>query len=351
MFNRKYHTPGTAPATLVSRLPADTAPPRITLIEYTAASYEEKQVERFEELRQCRGNGKVSWINIDGLGDVELLRQLGEHFGLHPLALEDVLNTGQRPKIEEYPDHFFIVAQMIYSESGREVSAEQVSIFLTPDAVITIQEEGLHDLFEPIRQRLRLGGGFARKLKHDYLCYALLDAIVDHFFPVLEQIGDVIEEMEEELVGAPDRSYVGRLHTLKRSLLYMRRLAWPQREVLATLHRDETGTIEPAVKPFLRDCYDHTVQIMDMVESFRDLTTGMMDTYLSTLGFRTNEIMRVLTIVSVTFIPITFIAGFYGMNFENLPGASAPWGAVICLLAMIGIAVTMVAFFKKKQWM
>jgi magnesium transporter len=343
-----YHAPGTPPATL--KAPLGAQPPVITLMEYDGATLEERQVGSIEETFPCRDNSKVSWINIDGLADVELFRALGLHFGLHPLALEDVLHVPQRPKIEEYADHFFIVAQMVYCDEG-EVEFEQVSIFLGRNFLITIQEEALRDVFDPVRARLRVGRGFIRTMRHDYLAYALLDAVVDHFFPVLEVLGERVENLEDRVIEHPTRESVVEIHDLKRQLLRLRRSAWPQREVVNALSRDESGLIHQETKAFLRDCYDHTIQIMDLIETYRDLTSGMMDLYLSSLGIRTNDIMRVLTVVTTIFIPLTFIVGVYGMNFENMPELKSRYGYFFVLGGMAAVAIGMLLFFKRKRWL
>jgi magnesium transporter len=343
-----YHAPGTPPATLIA--PPGARQPVITLMEFDGETLEEGRVASIEETFACRDNSKLSWINIDGLADVELFRALGRHFGLHPLALEDVLHVPQRPKFEEYSDHFFIVAQMVYCDAG-DVEFEQVSIFLGRNFLITIQEEALRDVFEPVRTRLRLGRGFIRTMRHDYLAYALLDAIVDHFFPVLEVLGERVENLEDRVIEHPTRESVVEIHDLKRQLLRLRRSAWPQREVVNALSRDESGLVRQETKAFLRDCYDHTVQIMDLIESYRDVTTGMMDLYLSSLGIRTNEIMRVLTVVTTIFIPLTFIVGVYGMNFENMPELKTRHGYFIVLAGMAAVAIGMLLFFKRKRWL
>lgn len=348
MFTSRYHQPGAAPATLT---PRGDQPPVVTLIEYDAHSFEERKVEQIEEVFERRPRGKVKWINIDGLGDMELLRKLAAHFGLHPLALEDVLHTGQRPKIEEYDAHIFMVTQMASSDGPLAVQFEQVSVFFGKDFLITIQEEPLHDVFDPVRARLRSGRGFGRQRGHDYLAYALLDAVVDQFFPVLEPLGEAVEELEEELLERPSKECVRSLHELKRALLLLRRNSWPLRELVSALSRNESGLITKETKIFLRDCYDHSIQIMDMIESYRDLSTSMMDIYLSSLGMRTNEVMRVLTVVSTIFIPLTFIAGVYGMNFEHMPELKSPYGYGICLAIMAMLALGMLAIFRRKKWL
>lgn len=354
MIRINYHPPGTAPATLTPREGSKTS--RITLIQYDQESILEADFDSLEELLAKFDPKKVNWIDIDGLNDITLMRKLGERFNIHPLALEDVLNTTQRPKVEHFTDHFFIVSEMIYFGDADELSIEQLSMFLGDSFLITLQEECGHDVFETVRARLRSGRGFARKMKADYLAYALLDATVDHIFPVLEVVGDSIEDVEEELLDKPTRASLRKLYESKRVLLQLRRAAWPQREIFNTLMRDETGLIGRETQIFLRDCYDHTTQIIDMIESYRDLTAGLMDLYLSSLGFRTNEIMRVLTIVSVIFIPLTFLAGVYGMNFDtemkwNMPELHWPFGYAYFWFICMAIVGGMLVFFKRKKWL
>jgi magnesium transporter len=354
MIRLKYHLPGTPPATLVSHAP-EAGPSVITLIQYDSEKIFESQFETFEDLMEQFDPSMTNWINVDGLNDVELLRKLGERFNIHPLALEDVLNTTQRPKVENFEDHFFIVSEMIYQE-GERITLEQLSIFLGTSFVLTIQEESEHDVFEQVRSRLRAGRGYARKMKADYLAYALLDATVDQFYPLLESLGDSIESIEEELLRKPSRETLRRLYEQKRLLLQLRRTAWPQREIFNALIRDDSGLILKETQVFLRDCYDHTSQVIDILENLRDLSTGLMDVYLSSLGFRTNEIMRVLTVISSIFIPLTFLAGVYGMNFNteypwNMPELNWPFGYVLCLALMASIGAGMVIFFKRKKWL
>ncbi|MDB6129802.1 MAG: magnesium and cobalt transport protein CorA [Verrucomicrobiales bacterium] len=356
MLKFKYHQPGTAPATLVVPEGARSVTPVITLIEYDAETLTERKISGLEELSDCVQNQKVSWINVDGLGDLDLLRALGKKFGLHPLALEDVLNTGQRPKFEPYDNHFFIVAQMIYRDATGRLANEQVSIFLGKNFVISIQEEAEKDVFDPVRIRIRNGKGLIRTGKGDYLVYALLDAVIDHFYPVLEEIGEAIDQMESRIFENPTKTAFRDLHDYKRSLLQLRRMAWPEREVVNSLLHDESGMITKQTKVFLRDAYDHTVQIMDLIETYRDITSGLVEMYLSTVSMRTNEIMRVLTVISAIFIPLTFIAGVYGMNFHteagrwNMPELLHPYGYVICVGAMLLIAVGELIFFRRKGW-
>lgn len=355
MIRINYKPAGTPPATLLPR-EGSRARAKISLIQYDQESILEAEFDSFAELVAKLDPAKVNWINIDGLGDIDLLRQLGDHFQIHPLALEDVLNTAQRPKIERFATHFFIVSEMIYFDQADELSFEQVSLFLGDHYVITLQEEQGHDVFDHVRERLRSGRGYSRKMKADYLAYALLDATVDQIFPVLESVGDSIEEVEEELLERPTRGPLKKLYEAKRLLLHLRRAAWPHREIFNTLIRDDTGLVGRETQIFLRDCYDHTTQIIDIIESYRDLNAGLMDLYLSSLGFRTNEIMRVLTVVSVMFIPLTFLAGVYGMNFNtaekwNMPELNWPFGYVAFWSLSLLIVGTMALVFKRKKWL
>jgi magnesium transporter len=357
MIRIKYHAPGTPPATLEKPDGDGGRPSEISLIQYDEESIFEGRFDTFEELMARYDPAKINWINIDGLGSADLLRKLSERFSIHPLALEDVLNTTQRPKVERYAEQYFIISEMIYPEKDRRIAVEQLSMFLGEAYVITLQEECGHDVFEAVRARLRSGRGYARKMKADYLAYALLDATVDQFFPILETVGDSIEDIEEELLRKPTKETLKKLYEGKRLLMQLRRAAWPQREIFSTLMRDDTGIVSPETQVFLRDCYDHTTQIIDILESFRDLAAGLMDVYLSSLGFRTNEIMRILTVFSVFFMPLTFIAGVYGMNFDpdvspfNMPELKWYYGYPLCLLAMVLVATGMLIFFKRKHWL
>jgi len=357
MNKLRYSKPGTAPATLVAPLDQEGRKPEISLIEYDAHTIQERKVERIEETFSCPQNGKVGWINISGLGDVEILRQVGLNFRIHPLALEDMLNTGQRPKVEEYENQLFIVLQMGYSTNDEDIVFEQVSMVLGKQFVITVQEEAGHDVFGPVRLRLQQGGGNVRYMKADYLAYTLVDAVVDHYFPLVESLGDSMEEFQERVLNDPTRERLRQLHDFRRAIAELRRAVWPQREVLAHLTRDETGLIEGQTKFFFRDCYDHTMIVLDLLETYRDATRNLMDLYLSSLSMRTNEIIRVLTVISSIFIPLTFIAGLYGMNFDrstsglNMPELGWRFGYLYAIGLMLAVAVGMILFFKRKKWL
>jgi len=353
MFKTRYALPGTAPATLDGLAAGEGVAPEIRVVEYGVDSYDTRMVQTVAELPPAGLNdGKVRWIEFNGLGDIEALRALGEKYGLHPLALEDVLHTGQRPKAEGYEGQLFIVAQMIYRDTEDDrLTGEQVSLFLLPGLLITVQEDPKCDVFDPIRERARVGRGYIRKLGADYLAYALLDAIIDHGFPILECIGEGLEELEDELLAKPDKACVATLHDYRRTLVHLRRSIWPQRDLVNNLLHDDSGLIGGETKVFLRDAYDHAVRVMDLVESYRDLTASLLELYLSAVSQRTNEIMRVLTVLSGIFIPLTFIAGVYGMNFDNMPELRQPAGYFLCLAFMLCVAAGELWFFKRKGWL
>ncbi len=362
MFTKRHGPPGSSPATLTPHLvDGQTRKPVISLIEYDKDHLVEREDIGISDLAANFDPSRVSWINIDGLGDVEALRYLGTRFNLHPLALEDVLNTGQRPKIEVTSDYVFICAQMVYRDDDRVICGEQVSLFLGRSFVITVQEEGRYDVFDPVRERIRSGRGFMRKSKADYLCYALLDSIIDHYYPVLEGLGEAIEELEDKLLEKPSREMVFNLHEHRRSLTQLRRYVWPLRDVINSALHDSSGYISSPTKVFLRDCYDHTVQLMDLVESHKELTAALMELYHSSVGLRTNEIMRVLTVITSIFIPLTFIVGVYGMNFANeadgrslplnMPELYSPYGYVGVMGLMLLIAIVQLVLFRKMKWL
>jgi magnesium transporter len=346
----RYHSPGTAPATLVPPPEQAGCMPTLRLISYDAHSFQEREIGTIDELLDSVEGSKVNWINVDGLGDVATLRKLGEYFRIHPLALEDVFNTGQRPHIDEYEDQLFMVLQMVYQEEQGELVFEQMSVFLGEKYVITIQEDP-GDMFDPIRKRLREGRGNARFMRSDYLAYTLIDTAVDQYFPLSEALGDSVECMEEELLQNPTREKLRQIHELRQALAQLRRAVWPTREVITHLLRDDSGLVAEKTKPFLRDCLDHVLAIVDLLESYRDITTSFMDLYVSSLSMRTNEIMRVLTIISSIFIPLTFIAGLYGMNFVHMPELHWRLGYPFALVLMLLVAVGMIAYFKRKNWL
>lgn len=363
MFTKRHGPPGSSPATLTPHLvDGRSNKPVIRIIEYDKDEMLEREIGDVGGLAGAFDTGKVTWINIDGLGDVDALKVLGERFNLHPLALEDVLNTGQRPKIEQTSDYIFICAQMVYQDAAMVFRSEQISLFFGSDFLITVQEEGEYDVFDPVRGRIRAGRGMIRKSGPDYLAYALLDSIIDHYYPVLDDLGEKIEDLEDALLEKPSREMVFKLHEHRRSLTQMRRFVWPLRDVVNGLLHDGTAFVLPQTRVFLRDCYDHTVQLMDLVESYKELATGLTELYHSSVGLRTNEIMRVLTVITSIFIPLTFLVGVYGMNFAsaapdgralplNMPELYHPYGYVGLMVFMLLIAIGQLILFRKMKWL
>ncbi|MBI4447148.1 MAG: magnesium/cobalt transporter CorA [Acidobacteria bacterium] len=349
---KKYHKPGTAPGTLI---PPIQAPPevQIKLIAYSTDFFEEKKLHDLDEIAAYRDSPHIIWISVEGLGQVEVLEQLGQQFGLHPLALEDVLNIGQRPKLDDYESHLFFILRVAHLKE--EIETEQFSFFLGERFLISIEETPGNG-FEMIRERLRRGRTQIRRSGADYLAYTLIDAAIDSYFPVMEFLGERVEDLEIEVVEAPSKATLIEVHKLKRELLHLRRVLWPSRDTINMLMREDEGLITQQTRFFLRDCYDHAVQIIDILETHRDLSTGIMDVYLSSLSNRLSEIMKVLTIISTIFIPLTFISGIYGMNFDadaspwNMPELRAYFGYPAILLFMLIVALVMLGYFRRRGW-
>ena len=351
LFRKTSKRAGLSPGTLVHDGDKKVEKAKITIIDYDAAQFQEKEVETIEECFPFRDTPTITWINIDGLHEVQIIEKIGKHFSIHPLILEDILHTGQRPKMEDFEDHIFLVVKMFYyDEKDNEIKMEQVSLLLGSNFVISFQErEG--DIFNSIRERIRNHKGRIRRMKADYLGYALLDTIVDNYFIILEKIGENIENMEEELVTRPTPETLQTIHNLKRELIVLRKSIWPLREVVNSLERGESPLINEATGVYLRDVYDHTIQVIDTIETFRDMVSGMLDIYLSSISNKMNEVMKVLTIIATIFIPLTFVAGIYGMNFEFMPELKWHWGYFAALLVMAAVAVFMVFFFRRKRWL
>jgi magnesium transporter len=354
-IGKRFPTPGTAPGTLRPVEAPGAGPVKITVIDYGPDHLEEKVVVRFEELLPYRDSPTTTWINIEGLHDIALLESLGQHFGVHSLTLEDVLNCGQRPKIEDYGTYHFLVMKSLSLKEG-SLELEQISFILGKNYILTIQEVP-GDSFEAVRQRIRRGKGLIRKAGADYLLYALVDALIDEFFPVLERYGEQIEELEDEVILRPSPEILQRVHAVKRDLLVLRRTAWPERDTINAFSREESHLISNETKVFVRDCYDHIIQVIDITETYRDLSSGLQEAYLSSISLRMNEVMKVLTIISTIFIPLTFIAGIYGMNFDprvspwNMPELEWYWGYPFSLTVMAIVAVGLIIFFRRKDWL
>ena len=350
-----YDRPGTMPGHL--HLSADAPPAELVLIDYDRDRSTRITISEPAKITEYLKTHTVSWIDVSGLGNIETWDTLSSIFGLHKVLVEDVVNVPQRPKIEHYQDQVLIIAIMVVLNSDRTgFTKEQVSLVLGKNYLLTIQEEPEEDCFHGVRQRIEIDRGIIRKQGADYLAYCLLDAIVDGFFPVLEYYGELIEDLEEEVMRHPNRSTLEKIYKVRRELLTIRRAIWPQRDAINSLIRDGSDLISSEVQVYLRDCYDHTVQVMDMVETYRELATGLMDVYLSAVSNKMNEIMKLLTVVSAIFIPLTFIAGVYGMNFDrsksplNMPELGWYWGYPFCLTLMGITAGSLIFFFWKRGW-
>ncbi len=342
---------GLPPGTMVFIGEQEMNAARIDLIEYSESRMNERHdVSVAQAVESATGPG-VSWINVNGIHDVGLIGSLGNRLGLHPLTLEDIVNTTHRPKSEEFPEYIYVVLKMIsYDEAASQTEIEHVSLILGENYVVSFQEKD-GDVFNTVRERIRATKGRIRSMKADYLAYALMDAVVDNYFLAVERIGDRIEDFDDQILADPKPDAMLEVHRLKRDILSQRKAVWPLREEIGALDRSESALIRPETKVFLRDLYDHTIQVIDMVETFRDVLGSMHDTYLSGISNHMNEIMKVLTIIATIFIPLTFVAGVYGMNFEYMPELKWPWGYFLVLGFMLAVAIGMVGFFRRKKWL
>ena len=324
---------------------------KISLMYYDSENLQEKQLPAIEASFPYRDRPPVSWINVDGLHEIDVIEKIGTHFGIHSLVLEDIVNTGQRTKAEEFKNYIFIVFKMlVYDETADHITAEQVSLILGPHFLLSFQEkEG--DVFDFVRERVRKDRGRIRKSGSDYLAYALMDAVVDHYYAILERLSDKIELLEDQMLDNPLPCMLADIHHLKRDMIFLRKQVWPLREVLNNLIKDPSELIQETTRIFLRDVYDHTIQVIDTIESFRDVLSGLSDLYQSTVGNRMNEVMKVLTIIATIFIPLSFIAGIYGMNFEYMPELKWHWAYPALWGVLILIFSAMILWFKRKKWL
>ena len=322
---------------------------RTTIIHYDETELEEKEVEQIEECFLFKDRQTVNWINVDGL-HAGLIAQLGDCFSVPALVLEDILNTDQRPKLEDFGSSLFIVAKMLSCDPQLQgILIEQVSIILGPNHVLSFQER-VGDVFEPVRQRIRNDKSYLRKNGPDYLAYTLLDTIIDNYFLILEMLGEQIADVEDQLLTDPTPQTVQTIHYLKREMIYLRKSVWPLREVITGLSREEVTLVSPNTRTHLRDVYDHTIQVIETIETYREMLAGMLDLYLSTTSNKMNEVMKVLTIIATIFIPLSFITSIYGMNFY-IPEVQWPWGYPVILMIMFLIVIGMLVYFRKKTWL
>jgi magnesium transporter len=342
---------GLPPGSLVHIGDAAAGSAVINLIDYGPGHLEERKLENAGELSTYLNSSSVSWIDFCGVHDVQAVARVGSELCIHPLVQEDIVNTRQRPKAEVYEGHIYVVLRMLrYDAEQARLESEQVSLILGPHYVMTFQERP-GDVFDPVRQRIRSGKGKIRKLGPDYLAYALVDVVVDNYFLILESLEDQIEALEDAVLSSPGPETVETIHDLKRIMVTLRKGVWPLRELLVGLERSESDLISPDVIPYLRDIYDHSIQVIDTVESFRDVLSGYLDIYLTSVSNRMNEIMKVLTIMATIFIPLTFIAGIYGMNFDYMPELKWPWAYPTLMGVMALVGGGMLWFFRRKKWL
>ncbi len=345
-----YDQPITLPENIV--VDQNSQNSQVCLIDYRENEFIHKNIQDIEEIIPYLERESVSWINIQGLGSEDVLKKIRQIFNLHPLVLEDVINGVERPKIEEYEEQLIIIMRMVSPKiRGDGYYSEQVNFVLGENYLLTFQEDSGNDYFGSIRLRIRNNKGIINKRKSDYLTYALLDAVIDNFFPLLEDYGERIEALEQEAIINPNRQTLQNIYQIKREFLQLRRTIWPQRDAINSLIRDGSRLISDEVRIYLRDCYDHTVQVMDLVENYRELASSLMDVYLSAVSNKMNEIMKSLTVFSWIFLPLTFIAGVYGMNFQYIPGLNLRWGFWICAVVMVSMAAGLLLFFWRRGWL
>jgi len=350
-IKRRSRKAGLPPGSLIHIGERLTEKTKISVLDYDENQLSEREIRTVDECRQFKDSLTVTWIHINGIHDTRTLEELGTIFGLHPLIMEDILNTDQRPKIEDFCEYIYIVLKAFYDHGAdnSQITSEQISIVLGPKFVISFQEKET-DIFKPVRERIRAGKGRLRTSGADYLAYTLIDTIVDNYFTILEQLGEKIEVIEESLVKNPSTQTLRAIQGLKRQMIFLRKSVWPLREAISSLERAGCQLINESTNLFLKDTYDHTIQVIETIETFRDTLSGILDIYLSSINIRMNEIMKVLTIIATIFMPLTFLVGVYGMNFKYMPELEWHWGYFLIWGVIIIIAVSMLVYFRKKRW-
>jgi len=349
---RRSKKAGLSPGTLMHIGTPKPGKTRISLIEYDGDHLAERQISSLDQCSTRTAAPTITWINVDGLAQLEVMQHFGSCYGIHPLVLEDILTTDQRPKAEDHTDYLYLVLKMLaMDESSGAIKTEQVSIILGVNFVISFQEGLEGDVFDPVRERLTKGQGWMRTAGPDFLVHALLDIIVDNYFLVLESLAEKIEQIEEELIDDPSTMTMHAIYRLKREMLFLHKAIWPLREVVGGLQRRDTPLISDTTVIYLRDLYDHTIQVVDTLETLRDMLSGMLDIYLSSVSNRLNAVMKVLTIIATIFMPLTFLAGIYGMNFKHMPELEWQWGYPALLVLMLVITGAMLLYFQKKKWL
>jgi len=342
---------GLPPGTLLYTGEKKEEPIKIHVIDYDESNFLETELSTIEACIPYKNKPTVTWINIDSVQNIPVLEKLGECFGLHRLVMEDIVNIDQRPKTEDYGEYLFVVLKMLSSGKNGDIVTEQISIIFGANFVLSFQEGIEGDVFNLIRERLRSGKGRIRKMGADFLAYSLLDAVVDNYFVILEKFGEKLEVLETELIENPTQKTVQRIYQLKRELIFLHNAVWPLREVVSALGKHELPLIREATVPYFRDVYDHVIHVIDSVDIYREMISSMLDMYLSSVSNRLNEVMKVLTAISLIFMPLTFIVGVYGMNFKYMPELEWRYGYFLTLFAMLGIGVSMFFYFKRKKWL
>jgi magnesium transporter len=351
LIKKRAQKAGLPPGTLVYTGEKSDRKPQITIIEYDEHAYGEKDLAAITECLILKDKPGVTWINVVGIHDLANVENLGDCLNLHPLVLEDILSTDQRPKLEDFGDYIYLVLKSLkYGDETDEIDAQQISLIIGANYVLSFCE-GNEDLFQPVALRIRNNLGRIRRSGADYLAYALMDLIVDNYFVILERLGETIEFLEEALVTRPLPATLQSIHKLKLDMLILRKSIWPLREVISKLQRRESPLIKEPTGIYLKDVYDHAIQVIETIETYRDMLSGMVDIYLSSMSNRLNEVMKVLTIIATIFIPLTWIAGVYGMNFKNMPELEWRYGYLVIMVSMVSIALVMLIFFKKKKWL
>lgn len=345
---------GLPPGTIAYYGKAVTEQVSITLIQYNETEFYEHTFDSFDDCHNHSRDGFVKWINVDGIHNVDVLEHIGKQYNIHPLTLEDIANTAQRAKVEDFDNYIACIMKMVYPDTKGEedlVSEQLTILLLDNNTVLSFQEADGGDAFDIIRNRIRQGKGRIRRVQADYLTYALMDAVVDSYFTVLEKIGDALEVLEEDLLRDPHPNTIHQLHSFKRQLIFLRKAVWPMREMVNNIERSETKLFSEATSIYLRDVHDHAIRVIDTVETYRDLQAGMMDIYLSSVSNRMNQVMKTLTIITTIFVPLTFIAGVYGMNFDNMPELHEDYGYFVVWGVMLVIVIALLIYFRKKRWL
>ena len=351
VLKKRSKKTGLPPGTLVHIGEEKTESVKITILNYDETQFQEVEASKVEECLPFKDKPNVTWINIDGIHQVDIIEKIGHYFNLHSLLLEDIMNTEQRPKMEDYGDYIFVVMKMLsYDEKDGEIKAEQISLVLGSNYVISFQErEG--NVFDSIRGRMKNEKWRIRRMGADYLIYSLIDVIIDNYFTILEKLGEKIEDLEDELVMNVRPETLRSIHDLKREMLSLRKSVWPLREVVNGLERGESSLIHKSTYVYLRDVYDHTIQVIDTIETFRDMLAGMLDIYLSSISNRLNEVMKFLTVIATIFKPLSFLASLWGMNFKKMPELEFALGYPMALCIMVAVAFSMIILFRKKGWL